>query len=161
MKLAAQRAFVLLPILLILHFSLATNGTKFYDDPKNNNFATTNQRNNPPNKIKSKLLTTNDIFQSNHQDQDDNEGERFHQAIDDASFNFFAPRSSAPLSSQKSSKLNPVILVPGDGGSRIQAKLDRQTSAHVYCERKSNDWFDLWLNLSLLVPFALDCWVEK
>lgn len=57
--------------------------------------------------------------------------------------------------------LNPIILIPGDGGSRIQAKLDRQKAAHVYCERKTNDWFDLWLNLSLLVPFALDCWVEK
>lgn len=57
--------------------------------------------------------------------------------------------------------LNPVILVPGDGGSRLQAKLDRRDVAHHYCERKSNDWFDLWLNLSLLVPFAIDCWVEK
>lgn len=57
--------------------------------------------------------------------------------------------------------LNPVILIPGDGGSRLQAKLDRRDVAHHYCERKSNDWFDLWLNLSLLVPFAIDCWVDK
>lgn len=59
------------------------------------------------------------------------------------------------------SRLSPVILVPGDGGSRIEAKLDRKDVAHHYCERKSDDWFDLWVNLSLLVPFAIDCWVEK
>lgn len=58
-------------------------------------------------------------------------------------------------------QLSPVILLPGDGGSRLQAKLDRQDVKHHYCERKSSDWFDLWLNLSLLVPFALDCWVDK
>lgn len=74
------------------------------------------------------------------------------------------PTSSKRMPMVESSEkrgLNPIILIPGDGGSRIQAKLDRQKAAHVYCERKSNDWFDLWLNLSLLVPFALDCWVEK
>lgn len=59
------------------------------------------------------------------------------------------------------SRLSPVILVPGDGGSRIEAKLDKKDVAHHYCERKSDDWFDLWVNLSLLVPFAIDCWVEK
>lgn len=62
---------------------------------------------------------------------------------------------------RKENQLSPVILMPGDGGSRLQAKLDRQNVAHHYCERKSTDWFDLWLNLSLLVPFALDCWVDK
>lgn len=65
------------------------------------------------------------------------------------------------LSSDSANQLSPVILMPGDGGSRLQAKLDRQDVAHHYCERKSSDWFDLWLNLSLLVPFALDCWVDK
>jgi lysophospholipase-3 len=59
------------------------------------------------------------------------------------------------------SRLSPVILVPGDGGSRLEAKLDKKDVAHHYCERKSDDWFDLWVNLSLLVPFAIDCWVEK
>lgn len=60
-----------------------------------------------------------------------------------------------------SDRLSPVILLPGDGGSRLQARLNRRDVAHHYCERKTNDWFDLWLNLSLLVPFALDCWVDK
>jgi len=58
-------------------------------------------------------------------------------------------------------QLSPIILLPGDGGSRLQAKLDRRDVSHHYCERKSSDWFDLWLNLSNLVPFAIDCWVDK
>lgn len=68
-----------------------------------------------------------------------------------------ATRAQIPSDSQ----LTPVILLPGDGGSRLQARLNRRDVAHHYCERKTNDWFDLWLNLSLLVPFALDCWVDK
>lgn len=69
--------------------------------------------------------------------------------------------SANDFSEPPSNRLSPVILLPGDGGSRLQAKLDRVDVAHHYCERKSGDWFDLWLNLSLLVPFALDCWVDK
>lgn len=61
----------------------------------------------------------------------------------------------------KEENLSPVILIPGDGGSRLQAKLDRHEVPHYYCEKKSGDWFDLWLNLSLLVPFALECWMDK
>lgn len=80
---------------------------------------------------KARLLSTNKIHQANE---------------------FFEPSSN---------RLSPVILLPGDGGSRLQAKLDRIGVSHRYCERKSNDWFDLWLNLSLLVPFALDCWIDK
>lgn len=85
--------------------------------------------------VQSKLLTTNDITHANHEDSYE--------------------------SQVYGNNLNPIILIPGDGGSRLQAKLDRQDVVHHYCERKSNDWFDLWLNLSLLVPFAIDCWVEK
>lgn len=71
------------------------------------------------------------------------------------------PNITRTTSSKPQVYLNPVILVPGDGGSRLQAKLDRKEVSHHYCERKSSDWFDLWLNLSLLVPFAIDCWIEK
>lgn len=63
--------------------------------------------------------------------------------------------------SRSDGKLSPVILLPGDGGSRLEAKLNRKDVMHKYCERRSDDWFDLWVNLSLLVPFAIDCWVEK
>lgn len=83
--------------------------------------------------IRKKLVTSNSIHEN---------------------FNAFQGPSSADA-------LSPVILLPGDGGSMLQAKLNRADVLHQYCARKSNDWFDLWLNLSLLVPFALDCWVDK
>ncbi|KAG9509956.1 Group XV phospholipase A2 [Fragariocoptes setiger] len=59
------------------------------------------------------------------------------------------------------SRLSPIILIPGDGGSRLEARLNKSQVLHHYCGKKSDDWFDLWLNLSLLVPFALDCWVDN
>lgn len=65
------------------------------------------------------------------------------------------------LPDRSDSKLSPVILLPGDGGSRLEAKLNRKEVLHKYCVRRSDDWFDLWVNLSLLVPFAIECWVEK
>ncbi len=55
----------------------------------------------------------------------------------------------------------PVILVPGDGGSQIEAKLNKTDSVHYICEKKTADFFDLWLNLQLLVPLVLDCWVDN
>lgn len=90
---------------------------------------------------RDKLLQTNDIYHANHGHQDSSSDKR-------------------PASSSEN-QLSPIILLPGDGGSRLQAKLNRQDVLHKYCERKSSDWFDLWLNLSLLVPFALECWVDK
>lgn len=92
-------------------------------------------------KTRNKLLETNDILH--------------------ATSNKPTSNSNSNNNNNSKNKLSPVILLPGDGGSRLQARLNRHDVAHKYCERKSNDWFDLWLNLSLLVPFALDCWVDK
>uniref|UniRef100_A0A8D8A832 Group XV phospholipase A2 n=1 Tax=Culex pipiens TaxID=7175 RepID=A0A8D8A832_CULPI len=57
-------------------------------------------------------------------------------------------------------QLSPVILVPGDGGSQIEAKLDVQNAAHSYCVKKTDDFFNIWLNREYLVPFAIDCLVS-
>lgn len=64
-------------------------------------------------------------------------------------------------STQDDNRLTPVILMPGDGGSRLEAKLESHDVLHKYCHTKSTDWYALWVNLSLLVPFAIDCWIEK
>uniref|UniRef100_A0A0M3I426 Innexin n=1 Tax=Ascaris lumbricoides TaxID=6252 RepID=A0A0M3I426_ASCLU len=56
----------------------------------------------------------------------------------------------------------PVILVPGDGGSQIEANLTGKPDVvHYFCERKTKDFFDLWLNLQLLAPGVMDCWVDN
>ncbi|CAG2171481.1 unnamed protein product [Oppiella nova] len=58
-------------------------------------------------------------------------------------------------------KLYPIILVPGDGGSQIDAKLDKADVPHYFCDKKTDDYFNLWLNLALLVPFVIDCWIDN
>ncbi|XP_064640579.1 phospholipase A2 group XV-like [Lineus longissimus] len=54
----------------------------------------------------------------------------------------------------------PVILIPGDGGSQLEGKLDKPSHVHFYCERKST-WFPLWLNLELIAPLTIDCLVDN
>lgn len=58
-------------------------------------------------------------------------------------------------------KLNPVVLVPGDGGSQFQAKLNKPSSVARYCVKQTDYYFDLWLNLELLVPYVIDCFVDN
>lgn len=55
----------------------------------------------------------------------------------------------------------PVILVPGDGGSQLEAKLNKSSVVHYVCHKTTDTYFDLWLNLELLVPVVLDCWVDN
>jgi len=57
-------------------------------------------------------------------------------------------------------QLHPIILIPGDGGSRVQAKLNKTHRVHYICSYTS-DWFDLWLNLEQMVPEIVDCWVDN
>ena len=51
-------------------------------------------------------------------------------------------------------------LVPGDGGSRIEARLNKTWVPHYFCYKKS-DWFELWLNVHYLAPEAIDCWADN
>ena len=51
-------------------------------------------------------------------------------------------------------------VVPGDGGSRIEAKLNKTWVPHYFCYKKS-DWFELWLNVHYLAPEAIDCWADN
>jgi lysophospholipase III len=55
----------------------------------------------------------------------------------------------------------PVVLVPGDGGSQLEARLNKSTVVHYLCAKKTDDYFDLWLNLELLIPVILDCFVDN
>lgn len=53
------------------------------------------------------------------------------------------------------------FVVPGDGGSQLEAKLNRTSVVHYICAKTSADYFNIWLNLELLVPFVIDCWVDN
>ncbi|KAM8890932.1 lysosomal phospholipase A and acyltransferase [Spinachia spinachia] len=55
----------------------------------------------------------------------------------------------------------PVVLVPGDLGNQLEAKLDKPSVVHYICYKKTDSFFTLWLNVELLIPLAIDCWVDN
>ncbi|XP_066927117.1 lysosomal phospholipase A and acyltransferase-like [Clytia hemisphaerica] len=58
-------------------------------------------------------------------------------------------------------EITPIVIVPGIGGSQINAKLNKSSSKHIYCYKSSSDWFTIWLSIEELLPWAKDCWVEN
>lgn len=54
-----------------------------------------------------------------------------------------------------------LFLVPGDGGSQLEGKLDKPAVVHYVCSKKTDYWFSIWLNMELLVPIVIDCWVDN
>uniref|UniRef100_A0AAY5KMN9 Phospholipase A2, group XV n=1 Tax=Esox lucius TaxID=8010 RepID=A0AAY5KMN9_ESOLU len=57
--------------------------------------------------------------------------------------------------------INHINLVPGDLGNQLEAKLDKPSVVHYICYKKTDVYFTLWLNLELLVPVAIDCWIDN
>lgn len=59
-------------------------------------------------------------------------------------------------------KINVLLLftVPGDGGSQIEAKLNKPEVVHYVCDKKTDKYDNIWLNLELLVPVVIDCLVS-
>ncbi|XP_058451814.1 phospholipase A2 group XV-like isoform X2 [Malaya genurostris] len=58
-------------------------------------------------------------------------------------------------------KLSPVIFVPGDGGSQMDAIINKPDTVHFYCQKTSSTYFNLWLNKELLLPLIIDCWIDN
>ncbi|KAJ4454794.1 putative Lecithin:cholesterol acyltransferase [Paratrimastix pyriformis] len=58
---------------------------------------------------------------------------------------------------------DPLILVPGMGGSRLQAQLHKQShSPFFYCPSDSfGRWVDLWMSLLDFLPTRQACWAEN
>ena len=55
----------------------------------------------------------------------------------------------------------PAIFIPGNGGSQLWARLNRTSPPpHFFCTRRSN-WFELWLDVRLLLPEVIDCFVDN
>jgi len=60
------------------------------------------------------------------------------------------------------SGLTPVIVVPGTGGSQLEARLNKPTTRHFWCARSTKDFYRLWLDTSeLLVDQATQCWADN
>ncbi|KAG1695596.1 Group XV phospholipase A2 [Nymphon striatum] len=54
-----------------------------------------------------------------------------------------------------------LCLFPGDGGSRILAKLDKPRTSHFWCDKKTENYFTLWLNIKELLPYSVQCLVDN
>jgi len=53
------------------------------------------------------------------------------------------------------------VTVPGDGGSQYEGKWDKPSVVHWLCTKKTESWYPLWLNLELLTPYVVDCFVDN
>lgn len=53
------------------------------------------------------------------------------------------------------------LSVPGDLGNQLEAKLDKPSVVHYLCSKKTESYFTLWLNLELLLPVIIDCWIDN
>ena len=57
---------------------------------------------------------------------------------------------------------NPIVFVPGDGGSRLEANLTgKPTVVHYICDKYTKDYYSLWLNLQTMAPVIIDCWADN
>ncbi|XP_014259587.1 group XV phospholipase A2 [Cimex lectularius] len=63
--------------------------------------------------------------------------------------------------SNGSKNVPPIIFVPGDGGSQLEAKLNKTSTVHYICQKTTPDYFSLWLNIELLVPVVIDCFIDN
>jgi lysophospholipase-3 len=57
------------------------------------------------------------------------------------------------------SGLSPIVIFPGDGGSRLEAKLAKENTVHFFC-KKNSDWLPIWVDAGYLLPGEVDCWVD-
>ncbi|XP_062856914.1 phosphatidylcholine-sterol acyltransferase [Trichomycterus rosablanca] len=73
--------------------------------------------------------------------------------------NVIFPPAAGP--SAVSNSTPPLIIVPGNLGNRLEAKIDKPTLVHWLCYKKTEDWFDLWIDLNMFMPIGIDCWIDN
>ncbi|KAM8717314.1 hypothetical protein ACLKA7_004076 [Drosophila subpalustris] len=69
-------------------------------------------------------------------------------------------KAPPPPPPPKEPQLSPVIFVPGDGGSQVEARLSKSDAPYIICEKHS-DWYNLWLDLEQLVIPMVFCWIDN
>ncbi|XP_068595195.1 phosphatidylcholine-sterol acyltransferase [Brachionichthys hirsutus] len=55
----------------------------------------------------------------------------------------------------------PLIIVPGNLGNRLEAKLDKPALVNWMCFKTTKNWFSLWINLNMFLPYIVDCWIDN
>ncbi|KAM4552914.1 phosphatidylcholine-sterol acyltransferase [Fundulus diaphanus] len=73
--------------------------------------------------------------------------------------NVVFPPSTKPKAPGNST--SPLIIVPGNLGNRLEAKIDKPTLVHWLCYKKSEHWFPLWIDLNMFMPIGVDCWIDN
>lgn len=76
-------------------------------------------------------------------------------------FSLFTSFCVLCISTALTENLHPVIFIPGDGGAQLEAKLNKTDVIHYICEKTTTDYFNIWLNMELLVPLVIDCWIDN
>lgn len=51
--------------------------------------------------------------------------------------------------------------VPGNLGNQLEAKIDKPAVVNWLCFRKTESWFTLWIDLNILLPLGVDCWIDN
>lgn len=57
-------------------------------------------------------------------------------------------------------KRNPVILLPGLGGSPLEVRVDWEKVPQVpnsFCKTLPKTWFQIWIDVNQLQPVLMDC----
>ncbi|XP_053487270.1 phosphatidylcholine-sterol acyltransferase [Ictalurus furcatus] len=74
-------------------------------------------------------------------------------------FNVIFPPTAGPRTENNSTP--PLIIVPGNIGNRLEAKIDKPTLVHWLCYKKTENWFPLWIDLNMFMPIGIDCWIDN
>lgn len=76
--------------------------------------------------------------------------------------------TSGAIISTSSSNLHPLILIPGNGGNQLEARLTTQYKpSGLVCEpwyppfKKKNGWFRLWFDSTVLLAPFTRCFAQR
>ncbi|KAG5839775.1 hypothetical protein ANANG_G00208540 [Anguilla anguilla] len=73
----------------------------------------------------------------------------------------FPPNANGKSRHNQNNSTPPVIIVPGNLGNRLEAKIDKPALVHWLCYKKTEDYFPLWIDLNMFMPIGLDCWIDN
>nr|XP_023697419.1 phosphatidylcholine-sterol acyltransferase isoform X1 [Paramormyrops kingsleyae] len=75
-------------------------------------------------------------------------------------FNVIFPPNAKPQH-VPSNSTPPLILVPGNLGNQLEAKVDKPRLVHWMCYKKTDHFFTIWIDLNMFMPVGVDCWIDN